>query len=136
MVSLLVTHIRGILSLKQYPHGTCVIGGGWQGLGSLKTGRKDLDYVSLLHNLRLAVKIVPSLANVRLVRSWAGFEGVTPDSLPFFGKLPGHSNAFIIGCARGGWTIGPYLGQLMTELVLTNKTSYPMDEFDLRRVLN
>jgi sarcosine oxidase subunit beta len=136
VVNLLVTHIRGILSLKQYPHGTCVIGGGWQGLGSLKTGQKDLDYVSLLHNLRLAVKIVPSLSNVRLVRSWAGFEGVTPDSLPFFGKLPGHSNVFIIGCARGGWTIGPYLGRLMTELVLTNKTSYSMDEFDLRRVLN
>jgi glycine/D-amino acid oxidase-like deaminating enzyme len=136
VVNLLVTHIRGILSLKQFPHGTCVIGGGWQGLGSLKTGQKDLDYVSLLHNLRLAVKIVPSLANVRLVRSWAGFEGVTPDSLPFFGKLPGHPNVFVIGCARGGWTIGPYLGRLMAELVLTNKTSYPMHEFDLRRVMN
>ena len=136
MVNLLVTHIKGILSLKQYAHGTCVIGGGWQGLGNLETGQKDLDYLSLIHNLRLAVKIVPSLANVRLVRSWAGFEGVTPDSLPLFGKLPGHANVFVIGCARGGWTMGPYLGRLMTELVLTNRTSYPMDEFDLKRVLN
>ena len=30
-----VTHIRGILSLKQFPNGTCIIGGGWQGRGDI-----------------------------------------------------------------------------------------------------
>jgi sarcosine oxidase subunit beta len=50
----IVTHVRGILTLKQYPNGTCMIGGGWQGRGSLADGRKDLDHEALIHNLRVA----------------------------------------------------------------------------------
>lgn len=135
LMDLIVTHIRGILTLKQFPNGTCIIGGGWEGRGDLDSGRKDLDYESLLHNIRLAASIVPSLSNVQIVRSWAGFEGATPDFLPFFGRLPGYSGVFITACARAGWTLGPLFGRLMTELVLTNKTSLPITEFDPGRFL-
>ena len=74
----LVTHVQGILTLKQYPNGTCMIGGGWQGVGSLGNGRKELDHESLIHNLRVAADVVPGLGRLAIVRSWAGFEGVDP----------------------------------------------------------
>jgi glycine/D-amino acid oxidase-like deaminating enzyme len=134
-MDLMVTHIRGILTLKQLPNGSCIIGGGWQGIGDLESGRKDFDYESLLHNIRLGALIVPALKDLHIVRNWAGFEGVTPDSLPYFGQLPGLPNAYISACARGGWSIGPVLGKLMDELVRTGKTSFPILEFDPKRVM-
>jgi sarcosine oxidase subunit beta len=125
----IVTHLRGILTLKQAVNGTCLIGGGWQGLGDLQSGRKEMEYESLLHNFRLAVSIVPGLKRLNLVRQWAGFEGVTPDSLPYLGALPGHPGILIVACARGGWTLGPVLGRLVAELVLTGTPSLPIDAF-------
>jgi len=126
----LVTHVRGILTLKQYPNGTCIVGGGWQGYGDVATRRKDLDYESLLHNLRVAAGVVPGLAGLQIVRSWAGLEGATPDLLPLVGRLPGFDNVFMTACAPGGFTLGPLLGRLLSELILTDDTSMPIDAFD------
>ena len=126
----IVTHVRGVLTLKQYPNGTCMIGGGWQGHGDIASRRKDLDYESLLHNLRVAASVVPGLGRLNVVRSWAGLEGATPDLLPLLGRLPGHPNVFITACARGGFTLGPVLGRLLTELIVHGEASMPIDAFD------
>ncbi len=129
----IVTHIGGMLSVKQYANGTCIIGGGWQGRGGRESGRKELDYERLLHNLRFAARVVPALAALRAVRSWSGFEAVTPDALPLFGALPGNENAFAIGCARGGYSQGPALGHQLCQLIATGQTSLPMGDFDPAR---
>ena len=125
-----VTHAGGILSLKQYPNGTCVIGGGWQGRGGLADGRRELDYENLLHNLRVAAAVVPALAELRVVRSWSGFEAVAPDALPVLGRLPGHDDAYVLAGARRGYSQGPALGKLLAELMLDGTTSLPVDAFD------
>lgn len=122
----LVIHARRDLTLKQYPHGSCLIGGGWQGRGDLETGRKDLDYPRLIQNYRHAAGVVPKLADLHIIRTWAGFEGATDDEFPLFGPLPGHRNAFVVACVRGGFTLGPVLGRLMAELILTGETSMPV----------
>jgi sarcosine oxidase, subunit beta len=132
----IVTHVRGILTLKQVANGTCLIGGGWQGAGDLQSGRKDMDYESLLHNLRLAVSVVPELKRLNLVRQWSGFEGVTPDSLPYLGILPGHSGVFITACARGGWTLGPLFARLIAELILSGRPSLSIEAFAPSRFAN
>jgi glycine/D-amino acid oxidase-like deaminating enzyme len=129
----IVTNVRGTLTLKQYPNGTCMIGGGWQGHGDVVTRRKDLDYESLLHNVRVAAGVVPGLAPLHVVRSWAGLEGVTPDSLPLLGRLPGHDNVYVTACARGGFTLGPVLGRLLGELIVHGETSMPIAAFDPAR---
>jgi glycine/D-amino acid oxidase-like deaminating enzyme len=131
----IVTHVRGILTLKQYPNGTCMIGGGWQGVGSLASGRKELDHEALIHNLRVAASVVPGLARLAIVRSWAGFEGSTPDALPLFGRLPGQDHVYIAACCRGGWTQGLIFGRLMAELVETGETSMTVAPFDPWRFL-
>ncbi len=128
-----VTHIGGMLSVKQYANGTCIIGGGWQGRGGRESGRKELDYERLLHNLRFAARVVPALAALRVVRSWSGFEAVCPDALPLFGALPGNDNAFAVGCARGGYSQGPALGHQLCQLIATGQTSLPMGGFDPAR---
>ncbi len=82
------------------------------------------------HNLRFAAGVVPALAELRIVRSWAGFEGVAPDALPLLGRLPGHDKAYIVACARGGYSLGPAQALLLCELITTGRTSLPVERFD------
>lgn len=132
----ITTHARGILTLKQVANRSCLIGGGWQGVGSLADRRKEIDYDQLIHNLRLAVRVVPGLAELNILRSWAGYEGVTPDSLPYLGRLGDHPDIFCAACARGGFTLGPLLGGLLAELIITGRTSRPITSFDPGRFIN
>jgi glycine/D-amino acid oxidase-like deaminating enzyme len=129
----IITHVNGVLTLKQVANGTCLIGGGWKGRGRLESGEKEMDYSSFLHNLRIAVSVVPGLASLNLIRQWSGFEGVTPDSLPIFGALPHHSNVFVSACVRGGWTLSPIFSRLMAELVTIRKTSFDVSSFSPAR---
>lgn len=133
LIDRVITHIGGILSLKQYPNGTCLIGGGWQGRGELAAGTRETEHVSLMHNLRVAMQVVPDLAKLRMVRSWAGYEGVAADALPLFGALPGVAGAYVNACARGGYHQGPALGEEMARLMLEGRTGLDMRAFDPRR---
>jgi sarcosine oxidase subunit beta len=129
LISEVVTHVRGILTLKQVTNGTILIGGGWQGHGELGSGEKSVTYESSVHNIRLATRMIPSLRHALLVRQWAGFEGVSPDSLPYAGAIPGVSGAYVLACARGGWTLAPELGRLMSALMLGHGTGAELDAF-------
>lgn len=129
----LVSHARGILTLKQVANGSCLVGGGWQGIGTLDDRRKDVDHDQLVHNLKLALRVVPGLGRLNVLRSWAGYEGVTPDSLPYIGHIGSNPNIFVAACARGGFTLGPAIGRLLAELMTTGKTSRPIGIFDPSR---
>jgi glycine/D-amino acid oxidase-like deaminating enzyme len=124
-----VCHARGILTMKQTANGTCLIGGGWQGLGTLEDESKDIDYESILHNVRLAARIVPGLATAHIVRQWSGHEGVTPDSMPYLGRLPGSARIHVAACARGGFTMSPILGRLACEHLMGKPPSLPIHAF-------
>ena len=62
---------NGLLSLKQYPHGTVVVGGGWQGVGDRERGGVELVPDRLIGNLRLACHTIPALRKARMARAWA-----------------------------------------------------------------
>jgi len=130
-----VTHVAGILSIKQHPNGTCLIGGGWQGRGSAETGMKELDYERLIHNMRVAADVVPGLAGLRIMRSWAGFDAVAPDALPVMGRLAGHDNAWVVASARGGYGLAPALGAMLAEMVLNDTETREYETFSPRRFL-
>lgn len=130
-----VTHVAGILSIKQHPNGTCLIGGGWQGRGSAETGMKELDYERLVHNMRVAAGVVPGLADLRILRSWAGFDAVAPDALPVMGRLAGHDNAWVLASARGGYGLAPALGAALAEMVLNDTETRGYETFSPWRFL-
>ncbi|MEO1104939.1 MAG: FAD-dependent oxidoreductase, partial [Pseudomonadota bacterium] len=70
------------LSLKQMQGGHVVIGGGFYGrLDETGTLARPLP-ANVAKNLANAVSLFPALAERRVVRSWAGIEGITDDGLP------------------------------------------------------
>lgn len=123
-----IGHATGLLTMKQKPNGTVLIGGGWQGLGSPETGRGRVNAETLAPNVALACHAVPALKTARLLRSWTGFEANVPDFYPVAGAVPGVENAFMLGCVRGGFTIGPYIGQLMGDYILGRTLERPLFE--------
>lgn len=131
LVSTVIGHATGLLTMKQKPNGTVLVGGGWQGRGTPQEGRGQVTAASLQPNLALAQYALPALAKARVLRSWTGFEANVPDFYPLAGALPGVENAFVLGCVRGGYTIGPYIGLLMGDFILGREPELPL--FDLAR---
>ncbi|HCK76721.1 MAG TPA: hypothetical protein DHW07_06205 [Gammaproteobacteria bacterium] len=130
-----VTHVKGILSLKQLPNGTCLIGGGWQGRGSVTSGKKDIDYEHLLHNLRIAANVIPRLKDLHIIRTWAGFEAVAPDALPIMGRLGEDDHVWVLACARGGYSLAPALGARLAEMILDPTKYDAFPEFSPQRFM-
>jgi glycine/D-amino acid oxidase-like deaminating enzyme len=121
-----IGHASGLLTMKQSANGTVLVGGGWQGRGTPESGHGEVMPSTLISNLRLAQYALPRLANARLVRAWTGFEAHTPDFYPLAGLLPGTTNMYVLCCVRGGYTIGPYIGQLMGDFMLDRQTELPL----------
>lgn len=124
----------GLLSLKQYPHGTVVIGGGWQGEGDRETGTHQATAASVIGNTRLAVHAIPALRHSRIVRVWTGFEAETADALPAVGPVPGHPGAWVIGSVHSGYTSAPYIAKCLTQAILGQEPEMPL--FPIDRLLS
>jgi glycine/D-amino acid oxidase-like deaminating enzyme len=134
LTSTVIGHATGLLTMKQKTNGTVLIGGGWQGRGTPQEGRGEVTASSVQPNLALAQFALPALANARIMRSWTGFEANVPDFYPLAGALPGMEGAFVLGCVRGGYTIGPYISKLMGDFILDREPELPL--FDPGRDFN
>lgn len=121
-----IGHATGLLTLKQSDNGTVLIGGGWQGQGDPEAGESTILPQNLLTNLRLAATALPALRRTRLVRSWIGYEAHVPDFLPLAGALPGVPDAWVLACVRGGYTIGPYIAELLATRILGGEPELPL----------
>lgn len=120
----------GLLSLKQFPHGTVVIGGGWQGRGSRDSEQHTTTHTSTVGNARLATHTIPALRSTRLVRSWTGYEAETADALPAVGPVPGHPGAWVSGSVHSGYTSGPYIAHCVAQAILGQDPDMPLFPID------
>lgn len=121
---------NGLLSLKQYPHGTVVIGGGWQGIGDRERGGVELMADRIVGNVRLACHAIPELKGARIARAWAGLEAETADALPAVGPLPGIPDAYVCGSVHSGYTSGPYIARLLADRILGREPALPLFPID------
>jgi len=133
IVSHMISHVQGNLTLKQLDEGEVVIGGGWRAIGDLRRNIKKVCYESLKGNAQYASRVVPALNDLNLIRFWAGLEGRSPDRLPLLGNLHHLSGFYSATCAKGGFTLGPLMGKLVSELILGKKPSFPVAEYDVNR---
>lgn len=76
---------------------------------------------------------VPALANVRIVRHWAGQYGNCPDDGVIIGPVPELEGFFCaLGCTKGTM-FAPAVGTLAAECAAGVKTSLPMDSYSIER---
>ncbi|WP_109471868.1 NAD(P)/FAD-dependent oxidoreductase [Ornithinimicrobium cavernae] len=118
----LVQHAGERLSLKQSQDGTVLIGGGWPArLRRDASGRPRLSerphllHDSVVGNARAALRAVPRLAGIPLLRTWVGMTTVAEDQLPVVGPVPGRPGLFL---ATGGsaFTLGPTFARVLADL--------------------
>lgn len=122
------------LSFKQFPNGTVLIGGGYLGRTDPANNRTTLDYAKLGANAQTVRDLFPVMHDARIVRAWAGIEGLTADGLPVIGASgtePGLYHSF--GYSLHGFQLGPICGALITELITTGRTNLPIRPFAIER---
>ena len=112
----LVSMANRHLTVKQQANGAFLIGGGWYGAADAATGRSTNQRQAIEGNLWAAVRAVPALAALSVVRAWTG---VNPsvDRAPILGEAPGHPGFYNVVTANG-YTLGPAVGQLTAEAIL------------------
>lgn len=96
------------MTMKQTAEGSILIGGGREGYGDLATSeRKDVSINGLCFNVREAQNIIPSMKKLNILRSWSGFEGFTPERLPYIGEVPEYPGIYYAVTGFCGFCIGP-----------------------------
>lgn len=83
----------------------------------------NLDRSRLQELVERAVNRIPSLADAKIVRGWAGLRTVTPDQNAILGAIPG-IDGFIcaVGFSGHGVMHAPAVGKLIAELIIDGET--------------
>jgi len=122
IVSHLIAHADRHLSMKQANNGNFIIGGGWTAgwnkAANFPTTLRD----SLEGNVWVARRTVPCLDGVHIIRSWAAMN-INIDGAPIVGEMPGVPG-FYNTVSSNGYTLGPLLGKITSDLITRGKTDW------------
>lgn len=134
----LIQHAGRQLSMRQTPHGTFVIGGGWPALADEDHGRLRTCVPSIVGNARVARDVLPCLDGVQVVRAWPGMTTATGtrNRIGILGGYEREPGFFVLVAGGWGFALSPVLSQLMAELVAGETPSLPIEEFGLARCLS
>lgn len=81
---------------------------------------------------QLAVKLVPCLAQAKVVRSFSGLRVMPADGHPIMSEVETIEGLYV-AAMHSGVTLSPLAGTLMTQLITGEETELPMDRFSLKR---
>jgi len=80
------------------------------------------------------LELFPFLANVKMLRQWAGLCDMTPDYSPIIGEDPQVGGLFMtVGWGTYGFKAGPASGQLLAEMIASGRTPRLLEPFSLGR---
>lgn len=125
------------LSFKQMQNGTLLIGGAHLARLDLDKQHTQMNWPKLAVSARSVLSLFPQLKDVRIVRTWAGIEGFTPDSLPIISPSNNATELFhCFGFSAHGFQLSPIVGRIMSELIIDGHTEFPIDPFSINRFLS
>jgi glycine/D-amino acid oxidase-like deaminating enzyme len=122
----LVQHIGRRLTLKQAASGTFIIGGGWPARPEAPPARYSTRWDSAAGNAAVAIRVVPLLADVRVIRTWSGVMAFTDDLSPIVGesrRVPGYHVCVV----PTGFTLGPLLARRLAEQMTGAGPTLPLE---------
>jgi len=80
------------------------------------------------------LELFPFLANVKMLRQWAGLCDMTPDYSPIIGEDPAVGGLFMtVGWGTYGFKAGPASGHLLAEMIASGRTPERLEPFSLGR---
>ena len=79
-----------------------------------------------------AIRRIPALRDVRLIRQWAGLRILTPDRHPIYAESSTHPGAFVAVC-HSGVTLAAVHATLVADAIATGRLPPSFDVFHHRR---
>ena len=77
------------------------------------------------------LKMIPSLTEAQLVQQTACLRPFPSDEMLVMGAVPGWEGAYIAtGAGRKGILLGPAMGRITADLIVSGKSDTPLDAFD------
>jgi glycine oxidase len=80
-----------------------------------------------------ALEIVPALAEARFLEAWAGLRPATPDALPILGMTSTPGYFLATGHFRDGILLAPATAKAMRQVIVGEKPSIDLCEFNAER---
>lgn len=94
----------------------------------------DTDLAAIAHMAQAAAGIFPALADLRVIRCFAGIRTAITDGLPVIGAMPGAENLFVAtGFEGDGICLGPLTGHIVAGLVQGLPSQVDLFPFDPAR---
>ena len=78
---------------------------------------------------RVALRFLPSIAGLRILRGWAAPVAFTDDGLPLLGPVEGLRGLFMATAFKSTVVITPWVGDLVVEWVSTGRTRFDLTAF-------
>jgi glycine/D-amino acid oxidase-like deaminating enzyme len=116
LIKHLLYSARDRLTMKQTRNGSILIGGGWPATLDAQ-GRPQVSAQSLSRNLAVALEVVPAIAPINIVRTWAAIVNGTDSWRPLLGEMPEVPGFFLNYVPWMGFTGGPAGGRIIASLV-------------------
>lgn len=128
----LVQHAERSITLKQFNSGQIVIGGGWMARDRGPNRVPAVEPSSLLGNVSLAARLVPTIGHVRVIRTWAGMN-TTMDGASVIGPLPACDRIVMAVPGDAGYTLGPLVARLAASYILGQPDHSVVDRYSPAR---
>jgi glycine/D-amino acid oxidase-like deaminating enzyme len=129
----LVQHAERSITLKQLATGQVVIGGGWPARLAPGSDYPVVDPVSMMGNVSLAQFMVPSLASLQIIRTWAGLNSKV-DGRGVLGEMPGVPGLHAAIPGDAGYTLGPLTARLVADLMTGRDPGVDMQPYSPMRL--
>jgi sarcosine oxidase subunit beta len=122
----LTRHLYG----RQRRDGEIIVGGDRELAGWSTTP----DPAGIAVNRAHAIEVLPFLAELPIVRTWAGLMPFPLDGRPLIGRIPLRPNLWIVGgLASSGFGRGPMAGKLLAEYLHSGRPAEVLREADPAR---
>ncbi|MGB9814077.1 MAG: NAD(P)/FAD-dependent oxidoreductase [Thermovenabulum sp.] len=127
----MIMSFAGNIYLQQEPGGEFIMGFG-PAEHETYSVTSTWDFIETM--CKKAVRYLPYLKNIRIVRQWSGLYEMSPDAQPILGKADNVEGVYIAtGYSGHGFMFGPITGVLMAQYILGLPTTIPIDKLDLGR---
>ncbi|MEQ9350785.1 MAG: FAD-binding oxidoreductase, partial [Alphaproteobacteria bacterium] len=133
LISPVLGCVSGAVYLRQAADGRIFFGGGYGRLLDDGENAEPVEQTSRA-TLAAALRLAPALKDMKVRRAWSGVEGYMEDGVQVLGPsatTDGLLHGF--GFSGHGFQIGPAAGAVLADLVLSGRSTTPIDAFAITR---